>query len=179
MPTALVFLAPGFEEMEATAPVDILRRAGVTVTVATIQAELATTGRNSITWVADTRLAEVADQTFDLLIVPGGPGHAALRREATVRAMLQAQATRGGLIGAICAAPLVLLDAGLLAGKAYTAHPSAAGELTAIQADQPVVVDGQIITSRGAGTAARFGLALAAALVSPAKADEIAGSICL
>jgi 4-methyl-5(b-hydroxyethyl)-thiazole monophosphate biosynthesis len=81
-------------------------------------------------------------------------------------------------VAAICAAPLVLLDTGLLAGLRYTAHPSTAAELPVIRADERVVEDGRIITSRGAGTALDFGLLLVARLVSPEKAAEVARGIC-
>ena len=89
-----------------------------------------------------------------------------------------AQAAGPGLLAAICAAPTVLFDAGLLAGRRYTAHSSVAGELTALLAQEAVVVDGRLITSRGAGTALAFALTLVRQLFSAEKEQEIVTSIC-
>lgn len=164
--------------MEAAAPIDLLRRADLKVVVATTHDELLTEGRNQMRWQADAFLEEVADETYDAVIVPGGPSHKVLRGNPLVHKILQTQAESGRLIGAICAAPLVLLDAGVLGGKRYTAHFSAAEELSEIDENSAVVIDGQLITSRGAGTATRFGLALVAALCGADKENEIAKSIC-
>ena len=100
-----------------------------------------------------------------------------LRASPAVRGLVAKHHSSGKLLAAICAAPAVLHDAGLLSDRRYTAHPSVAGELTAILADERVVRDGHIITSRGAGTALDFGLALVAALVSPEKSTEIHAAI--
>jgi 4-methyl-5(b-hydroxyethyl)-thiazole monophosphate biosynthesis len=190
MPTVLVILPEGFEELEAVAPIDVLRRAGCTVTLAALSPDRRVTGRNQITIEADTLLAsllppapapasasETAAPIWDCLLLPGGPGVTALRASPAVRELIARHHAVGKLLAAICAAPAVLYDAGLLAGRRYTAHPSVAAELPAILADQRVVHDGNILTSRGAGTALDFGLALAAALVSPEKSAEIAASI--
>lgn len=179
MPTVLTILPEGFEELEAVAPIDVLRRAGCTVTVAALGPDLHVTGRNAITLRADTSLdALPADAApFDCLFLPGGPGVAALRASPAVRDLVARHHAAGKLLAAICAAPAVLHDAGLLAGRRYTAHPSVAAELPAILGDERVVRDGHIFTSRGAGTALDFGLALVAALVSPEKAAEIHSAI--
>lgn len=179
MPTVLVILPEGFEELEAVAPIDVLRRAGCVVTVAALGPGIHVTGRNGITLHADTPLAAlpVDGPVSDCLLLPGGPGVALLRASTEVRTLIARHHAAGAWLAAICAAPAVLHDAGLLAGRRYTAHPSVAGELTAILADERVVRDGRLITSRGAGTALDFGLALVAALVSPQKAAEIAASI--
>ncbi|KAF0095127.1 MAG: 4-methyl-5(b-hydroxyethyl)-thiazole monophosphate biosynthesi [Puniceicoccaceae bacterium 5H] len=164
--------------MEATAPVDLLRRAGAEVTVATVNDELVTEGRNQLRWEADALLKDAATESYDVIIVPGGPGHKVLRNNQQVLHLLRGQAEADRLIGAICAAPLVLHEAGLLDGKRYTAHFSAAEELKEIRRDDAVVVDGKLITSQGAGTATRFGLALISALYGEEKANEVAASIC-
>jgi 4-methyl-5(b-hydroxyethyl)-thiazole monophosphate biosynthesis len=179
MPTVLVILPEGFEELEAVAPIDLLRRAGCLVTIAALGPAPRVTGRNQITLEADTLLADLpADAPpSDCLLIPGGPGVTALRASSTVRELVARHHAAGKLLAAICAAPAVLHDAGLLAGRRYTAHPSVAAELPAILGDQRVVNDGNILTSRGAGTALDFGLALVSALVSPEKAAEIAASI--
>ncbi len=178
MPTVLAILPEGFEEIEAVTPIDILRRADVRVTVASLANSPLVTGRNQLKIEAETTLASVGEQAFDLLFLPGGPGVVKLRADARVPALARAQATSGRWIGAICAAPAVLHDAGLLDGKRYTAHPSVAEELKNILSNERVVIDGKLITSRGAGTALDFGLALVEVLISAGKAAEIRASIC-
>jgi 4-methyl-5(b-hydroxyethyl)-thiazole monophosphate biosynthesis len=179
MPTVLVPLADGFEEIEALAPVDLLRRAGVEVTLATLADNRHATGRSGIITHGDVALAQVVGQEFDLVFLPGGAGVKHLRADARVLAMVRSQHAAGRWLAAICAAPTVLHDAGLLAGRRYTAHFSIANELPAILAHERVVTDGKITTSRGAGTAVEFGLHLVSLLVSPEKAAEISKAICL
>ena len=181
MPTVLVILPEGFEEIEAIAPIDLLRRAGAEVTIAALGTSPHVTGRCNITMHADTTLSAVGEAggaTFDLIFLPGGPGVLNLRSDARVRRLVQQQAATGRWLAAICAAPTVFNDAGVLEGRRYTAHFSVAKELPYILKDERVVVDGKIITSRGAGTSVDFGLALVEHLVSPAKAAEIRQAIC-
>ncbi len=178
MPTVLAILPEGFEELEAIAPIDLLRRAGAEVTVAALGATIHVTGRNGLTMHADTTLNAVGENVFDLLFLPGGPGVALMRTDPRVRAVVLRHHKADRWLAAICAAPAVLDDAGLLTGRRYTAHFSVANELTAILADQRVVSDGRLLTSRGAGTAIDFGLLLVSKLSSPDKAAEIARSIC-
>lgn len=179
MPTVLVPLADGFEEIEALAPVDLLRRAGVEVTTASLGETRHATGRSNITTHADTTLDAVEGQLYDLLFLPGGAGVKLLRADARVRACVLAHHAADRWLAAICAAPTVLNDCGLLADRKYTAHFSVAAELPAILAQEKVVTDGRITTSRGAGTAVDFGLHLVSLLISPAKAGEISKAICL
>jgi protein deglycase len=178
MPTALAILPEGVEELEAIASIDLLRRAGVEVTVASLADSIHITGRNALTLHADTALSAVGEKLFDLLFLPGGPGVKLLRADPRVRATVLAHHEAGRWLAAICAAPTVLHDAGLLAGRRYTAHFSVAEELTAILSDERTVTDGHLLTSRGAGTAIDFGLLLVEKLCSPEKAREIALSIC-
>lgn len=178
MPTVLVILAEQFEEIEMVTPVDLLRRAGAEVTIASLGEGIHATGRTGLTLHADTTLAAVAGRQFDCVLLPGGPGVKHLRSDPRVRPLLVRQHAAGLWLAAICAAPAALHDAGLLAGRRYTAHFSVAGELADIRSDERVVTDGRLITSRGAGTAVDFGLAVVAALFSPEKAAEIARSIC-
>ena len=180
MPTqsyALIIIPPDFEELEAVAPIDLLARAGVNVTVAALNDCPFVIGRSGLAIRAGATFADVPSRDFDLIILPGGPGVRHLRSDPRIRELVHRQQARGGLLAAICAAPTILNDAGLLAGRRYTAHPSVAHELPAIIATEKVVRDGPIITSRGAGTAIDFGLALVSALTDPAKAEEIARSI--
>lgn len=178
MPTILVPLAEGFEEMETIAPLDLLRRAGAEVVTAALVEGIHVTGRCGVTLHADTTLAAVATRDFDCIFLPGGPGVKHLRADTRVRALILRQHAAQRWLAAICAAPTVLHDAGLLTGRRYTAHSSVADELPHLLADQRVVADGHLLTSRGAGTALDFGLLLVAKLFSPEKADEIARSIC-
>lgn len=178
MPAVLTLLMDGFEELEAVAPIDLLRRAGAEVTLAALEREHRVTGRNGLVMQAETTLDAIAGREFDMLFLPGGPGVKLLRADPRVRNLVQRYASAGRWIAAICAAPAVLHDAGLLSARRYTAHFSVAGELPAILADERVVVDGKLITSRGAGTAIDFGLTLVGQLFSTAKANEIAAAIC-
>jgi 4-methyl-5(b-hydroxyethyl)-thiazole monophosphate biosynthesis len=178
MPTVITLLADGFEEIEAFAPVDLLRRAGVEVTVATLNENRHATGRSGIVAHGDVALSAVAEATFDLLFLPGGAGVKHLRADPRVREIVLRHAQADRWLAAICAAPTVLNDCGLLAGRRYTAHFSVSGELPALLGDERVVTDGRITTSRGAGTAIDFGLHLVALLCGAEKAKEISKAIC-
>lgn len=178
MPSVLTLLAAGFEEIEAVTPIDLLRRAGAEVTLAALSENLAVTGRSGLTVQAETALAAVEHRTFDAIFLPGGPGVKHLRADPRVRALVLRHAQAGRWLAALCAAPTVLHDAGLLRGRRFTAHFSVAAELPDLLAAERVVIDGRLLTSRGAGTALDFGLALVGQLFSAAKADEIARSIC-
>ncbi len=178
MPSVLTLLADGFEEVEAVTPIDFLRRAGAEVTVASLAEHRHVTGRSGLTVHADVALAEVGDRLFDMLFLPGGPGVKNLRAEPRVLEIVRRHAAAGKWLAAICAAPIVLNAAGVLEGHRYTAHFSVASELPEIVADRRVVADGNVLTSRGAGTAIDFGLLLVEKLVSLDKAGEIARAVC-
>lgn len=179
MATVLTILPEGFEELEAIAPIDLWRRAGMHVTVAALASKREVMGRNKIMVVADKILGSVGpDAVFDVLFLPGGPGVSHLRESPEIREILGRQFAADKWITAICAAPLALKDAGLLAGRKYTAHPSTATELPEANPAEKVVVDGKIVTSRGAGTSVEFGLKVIELLEGVEKADEIALSIC-
>jgi 4-methyl-5(b-hydroxyethyl)-thiazole monophosphate biosynthesis len=179
MPTVLAILAEGFEEIEAITPIDLLRRAGAEVTVAALSEGIHVTGRSGITVHADTTLTAIEGKTFDCLMLPGGPAVKNLRADPRIRARVLQQKAANGWIAAICAAPTVLNDAGVLEGRSYTAHFSAANELPQILASKRVVADGRLLTSRGAGTALDFGLLLVEKLFSPERAQEIGRSVCV
>jgi 4-methyl-5(b-hydroxyethyl)-thiazole monophosphate biosynthesis len=181
MPTVLAILADGFEEIEAISPIDILRRAKAEVVVAALGEGIHVTGRSGITLHADTSLSALsagAMPGYDCVFLPGGPGVARLRADPRVRALVLRQNKEGRLLAAICAAPLVLADAGLLEGRRYTAHFSAASELPQCLPGERTVEDGNLLTSRGAGTATDFGLLLVERLFGRDRAREIASSIC-
>jgi protein deglycase len=173
----LCLAAPGFEELELVAPVDVLRRAGAEVVVAAVGATTEVMGRNGLTLLADVRLDEVAPAEFDLLLIPGGPAVGALRADGRAAVLAGEFVATGRPVAAICAAPLVLHDAGLLEGCRFTAHASVTQELPEAQTGERVLEDGLIITSRGAGTALEFGLALVDRLFGQTAEDEVAQSI--
>ncbi len=177
MKRVLCIVADGFEEIETVTPVDLLRRAEIEVVVAAVGSSLHVTGRSGITMHADAGLDEVDPAGFDLLLLPGGPGVAALRADGRAAALAKQFVAAGKPVGAICAAPLLLADAGLLEGKQFTAHFTTAGDLPGALADEPVVDDALLITSRGAGTALDFGLLLVERLAGTTKAAEVAQSI--
>ena len=179
MPDALVILADGFEEIEAFAPVDLLRRAGVEVVTASLNETRRATGRSRITAHADVALSALEGRLFDLLFLPGGAGVKHLRADPRVGGIVRRHQEAGRWLAAICAAPTVLNDCGLLAGRRYTAHFSVADELPDILASERIVTDGKITTSRGAGTAVEFGLHLTTLLTSREKSDEVGKAICL
>jgi 4-methyl-5(b-hydroxyethyl)-thiazole monophosphate biosynthesis len=174
----LVLLAPGFEEIEATCPVDLLRRADAEVLVASTEDNLWVTGRSHITLQADCLLSDVINESFDLLVLPGGPAVFALREKPRILDLIRRLHFDNIPVGAICAAPLLLLDAGILKNDiAHTAHGSTLEELPQLDTGKETIVSDNIITSRGAGTAVSFGLALVQQLYGLEKAKEIAASI--
>ena len=173
----LCLVADGVEELELVAPVDVLRRAGANVVLAAVGETTEITGRNGMVLRGDTLLAGVAADEFDLLIIPGGAAVAALRKDGRAAALARQFVGAAKAVAAICAGPLVLQDAGLLEGKRFSAHVSVVNELPGAQTGERVVEDGLIITSRGAGTALEFGLALVDRLFGEAVEEEIARSI--
>jgi 4-methyl-5(b-hydroxyethyl)-thiazole monophosphate biosynthesis len=176
-PRVLCVIADGFEEIETVAPVDLLRRAGAEVVVASLRPERKVTGRCEVVLHADASVDEVSEQPFDLLLIPGGPGVKALRTDGRPAQWARRQIEAGRKVAAICAAPTVLADAGVLAGRRFTAHASVLDELPEARLGERVVEDGALITSRGAGTAVEFGLALVRWLFDQSKADEVARAI--
>lgn len=171
----LCLLVDGFEEIEAVTPIDLLRRAGVEVIIASLK-ENPVTGRCGMRMVTDVLLSEVKPDLFDLLFIPGGPGVAEMRSDGRPAALARDFSAAGKTIAAICAAPLVLKDAGLLDCRRFTSHDSVHNELPGV-IDERVVVDGNLITSRGAGTALDFGLALVRHLVGEAAVAEVERAI--
>src|SRR6185436_16084888 len=116
MPTVLAILAEGFEEIEATTPIDLLRRAGAEVTIAALAEGIHVTGKNGLTMHADTTLTNIGPREFDCIFLPGGPGVKHLRADPRVGTIVTRHHSAGRWTTAICAAPTVLNDAGLLAG---------------------------------------------------------------
>ena len=172
----LVPIADGTEELEAVTLIDVLRRAGADVTVASV-GELQITASRGVRLVADTSIAACVDERFELVVLPGGmPGAERLRDSAPLKEILLRQREAGRLYGAICAAPAVVLQThGLLEGRRATCHPAFVDRLGRPDATESrVVVDGSCATSRGPGTALEFALRLVALLFGEDKAREVA-----
>lgn len=174
----LVPIADGSEEIEAVCIIDVLRRAGAEVTVASVERELQVTASRGVRIVADAKIDDCAGEAFDLIVLPGGmPGAERLRDSKTLSALLRRQKESERPYAAICAAPAVALQPhGLLEDRKATAHPGFVEQLKdRSRADSRVVVDGNVVTSRAPGTAIEFALALVAMLFGEEKADEVAG----
>jgi len=178
---ALVLLAPGFEEIEMVTVVNVLRRAGVEVTLAGIGAG-ALPGSHAVRVTADCPAAQVSGRDFDLVFLPGGqPGTDNLRKDPQAQRILQEASEAKKTIGAICAAPLILAEAGCLSGRCATGHPSvrsAMEKATSVQyTGAPVVIDGSVVTSRSPGTAMECALALVGLLCGNEKAKSVEASL--
>ena len=173
--TALVPLAEGFEEVEAVTIIDLLRRADIEVTIASLSPELLVKGAHGIPVQADTPLGSVLEKSFSAVILPGGmPGTTNLGKSTDLEKILLAQKEHSGWIGAICAAPTVLAKYDLLTGKNATSYPGFEDALTgALVSSSPVVEDEKLLTSRGPGTAILFSLRIIEKLRGEKKAEEI------
>lgn len=169
-----MFLANGFEEVEALCPLDLLRRAGIAVTTVGIGTE-SVTGSHGITVRADIPDTMYRDSKPEMVILPGGmPGTTNLDASHTVEVALRSAARNGAYLAAICAAPMVLGKRGYLEGKRAICFPGFEGELKGAEiAAERVVTDGKVITAAGMGVALDFGLALVAALKDQATADNL------
>jgi len=179
MKNALLPLMEGFEEIEAITIIDILRRGGVTVLTAGIESVIVE-GAHGITIMADSLLEHVISQEFDLIVLAGGAGTFRLQADLRIIPMLQKHADLGKLTAAICAAPLILSASGLLKEKRVASYPAIRDQLLGGEyLEIPVVVDGTIVTSRGAGTAMQFALKLLELLQGDAIAKEISENIVL
>ncbi len=176
MATVLVPLAQGCEELEAVTIIDLLRRAGITVVTAGLDGEPVQASRG-VTLVPDVELDEALRQDYDMVVLPGGlPGADNLDQDPRVQRLLKDMANSGKFTAAICAAPKVLANAGLLTGKAATSFPGALDQAALAglsYREEPVVTDGKVITSRGPGTAMDFALTLIETLAGRQTRDEV------
>lgn len=180
MATVLVPLAQGCEELEAVTVIDLLRRAGITVITAGLEEGPVTCSRGTVL-VPDTTLDAVLDEDLDMIVLPGGlPGADNLNRDTRIHSLLEKLAGQDKPVAAICAAPKVLATAGLLDGRRATSYP---GSLEGIEArdlhyeQQAVVVDGNVITSRGPGTAMDFALTLIETLQGKPARDKVEAAL--
>lgn len=185
--SVLVPLADGVEELEAVAVIDLLRRAGAEVVLVGMDRPLLA-GRNQIRLGADLVWSEASDalcaRDWTLVFIPGGMGGVErLRSEAGLLELIRRQRHERRHLAAICAGPLVLAAAGVLAGVSVTCHDGVRAELAQVRGvhlvapDAPVEIDGRFVTSRGAGTAVDLGLALIELLFDRARRDAVAGQI--
>ncbi len=174
MPRVAIILADGFEEVEATAIIDVLRRAGIDTVVAGLHNGHITSTRK-LKIIPDTAIDTVKADDFDMIVLPGGqPGADNLNADPRVKELITSFSRKGKLVGAICAAPIVLASAGVLQGKRATSYPSYKDKLAgALYEEKPVVTDGTVLTSRGAGTALAFALAIVDRLISKEKSQKI------
>ena len=177
MKKAYIFLANGHEEVEALMVVDLLRRAGLDIATVSITGSKMVTSSHNVTYEADFLFEEVEGNLVDLVVLPGGlPGTHNLLAFEPLMKMVCEHNEAGKLVAAICAAPSILAELGILDGKKGTSYP---GFGTKIEnyVEAPVVVDGNVITGRGLGAAIDFGLALIELLVDEQKAKEISAAI--
>ncbi|MAF85589.1 MAG: DJ-1 family protein [Dehalococcoidales bacterium] len=174
----LVPLAEGFEEIEFSTIVDILRRAGMEVTVAGLT-EGAISGAHSVRVTPDTLIDEMSADDFDVIVLPGGnPGYTNLGNSEKVLKLVRDMHNRNKYVTAICAAPSVLAKAGVIQGKRATIFPGMEDTLTGAQHSKDrVVIDGRIITSQGPGTAMEFAIKLAEVLAGKNRAEEVAQGV--
>lgn len=175
-----IFLANGFEETEAIAPVDMLRRAGAELKTVAVGTDGHTvTGSHGIPVTADVLASDQDFSDAEMVILPGGlPGAHNLFASEYVRAAIETAHRNGGYLAAICAAPYILGELGYLKGKKATCYPGFEDRLIgAEKSSSPVVTDGKIITAEAAGAAVRFGLALVSALYGKEEADRIASAV--
>lgn len=174
MPNVVVILADGFEEVEAISIVDVLRRAEINTVIAGLHDGHITSARK-VKIIPDTTIDTVKVDDFDMIVLPGGqPGTDNLKADPRVKELIKSFSQKGKLTGAICAAPIVLASAGVLQGKHATSFPSYRDRLGgALYEEKSVVTDGNVLTSRGPGTALAFGLAIVERLLNKEKAQKI------
>ena len=170
----IILLADGFEEIEALTPLDLLRRAKLDVRTVAVGSKIAV-GSHGIPVICDMTKEEVRLEEVSMVILPGGmPGTLNLDACEFVSEAIEATLSRGGRVGAICAAPLILGRRGYLQGKRAVCYPGFEGELSGyIEADSTVVTDGNITTAKGMGAAGRFGFELLCNLIGKERAAEI------
>lgn len=173
---AYIFLANGFEETEAIAPIDVMRRAGIDVTIVSVTGNKMVTSSHNVTVVADQLFDELDYSDAKLLVLPGGmPGTTNLAAHKGLADLLAQAAAKDVILGAICAAPSVLGKLGLLKGQKATCYPGFEEMLLGAEVlKEQVVVSNRFVTSCGAGPAMKFGLALVAQVMGAEFAENLA-----
>ncbi|MDJ0805221.1 MAG: DJ-1/PfpI family protein [Gammaproteobacteria bacterium] len=176
MARVLVPLAQGCEELEAVTVTDLLTRAGIEVVTAGLDDQPVKASRG-ITLIPDTTLDDVMDDAFDMIVLPGGlPGADHLNNDSRILSLLKRLAAEGKYTAAICAAPKVLANAGLLEGRSATSYPGVLDKMDLPDVSvnlEPVLVDERVVTSRGPGTAMDFALELIERLEGKEKRNQV------
>ena len=176
MKKVAVFFANGFEEIEAISIVDVLRRASIGVTTVSVSGNIEVEGAHGIKVIADKVFNDLEFNSFDMLILPGGmPGAKNLNNHNGLKNVILQFNKSGKHLGAICAAPLVFGQAGILNGKKATCYPGYEDYLEGAEiTSSSTEVDGNIVTGRGAGVAIEFALKIVEQLINKETAEEIA-----
>ncbi|KAK9199044.1 hypothetical protein WN944_014231 [Citrus x changshan-huyou] len=178
----LVPVANGSEPIESVITIDVLRRSGADVTVASVEKQLRVDACHGVKIVADALVSDCRDAVFDLIALPGGmPGATNLKESEVLESIVKKQASAGRLYAAVCASPAVALGSwGLLKGLKATCYPSFMEQLApacAATVESRVQQDGKVVTSRGPGTTMEFAVALVEQLYGKEKADEVSGPL--
>ncbi len=173
---ALIVIADGFEDVEAVAAIDVLRRGGVEVVTASLSGRREVRSAHGVVMLADASFADVSGEVYDAIVLPGGgDGTQNLKASAELAERLRKQKADGGLLCAICAAPTVLVEAGVLdEGQHVTCYPTCALDLDRPCAGVPVVADGNVITGQAPGSAVLFALVVLQALTDEKNAAKVA-----
>lgn len=175
----LVIMAPGFEEIELTAPIDILRRLDIPVVTAGLKSR-SVEGAHGMVMSAEMLVVDVEPALYSGVILPGGPASWTLRDTPAVLSIVRRMHEEGKLVSAICAAPLALEAAGVIKGRKVTCYPSVKEELTSAAevCDCPAVTDGNIVTGRGPGAALEFGFELGRYLGKKEEVEKLRSDMC-
>lgn len=169
----VIALADGFEELEAFSPFDILKRGGAQVVTAGVPGREVKSARG-LSMLCDIRLSDIPADEIEILLLPGGPGHENLKKSPELKGLIRTVLDKGKLLAAICAAPSILGEMGLLSGKKACCFPGYEEKLIGVDVVYDrVVVDPPFITSRGAGTAADFAFELLTLLKGKEISDKI------
>ena len=180
MKPVLVLMAPGYEEIELIAPIDILRRLEIPVVTAVVKSR-SVEGAHGITTMAEMLMVDVNPEDYSGIILPGGPASWLLRDTPGVLSLVRAMHKEEKLVAAICAAPSALEAAGVLEGRRVTCYPGVEGDLksAAEVLAEPAVTDGMLVTGRGPGAALEFGFALGAVLGKAEQVAELRVAMCV
>lgn len=178
MKKTFIFLTDGFEDTEAVATIDVVRRAGISCVLVSLTGDLKVTGSNKMTVICDTLFEDENFLEFDALIIPGGPGYKQLNKHEPLKKMLVEANSNEKLLCAICAAPTVFSELGILKGKDATAYPSLQNELVCENVvDTSVVLSKNVITARGVGAVLDFGLKIVETLLDVKTMEDLKKAI--
>ncbi|MDO5522572.1 MAG: DJ-1/PfpI family protein [Bacteroidia bacterium] len=181
MKKVALFLANGFEEIEALGTIDVLRRAQIPLQTVSVTGDRNVTGAHDITVLADTTFAELDFSAIDVLVLPGGmPGAKHLNEHEELKQRVKEYAEKGEIVAAICAAPMILGGLGLLDGKKATCYPGFEPELLGAKTvGEKVVVDGNLITGKGPGLVFDFALQLVETIAGIGTRKEVQNGLLL